>query len=247
MNHRNPCGRGFSPDAFREKRSGLKPLPQGFTLLELLLALLLLSMLMVGAWTSIHSATRAVDSGEKLIDRTNKLRVAQEFLRRELSQSQALVIEQEPTTGETILFEGDAETLRFVAPMPGYLGRGGPYVQQLSFERHEGDLRLLFRHAMHNGYKADEEPLEDPDLEPVVLLERIRDARFEYRALDDAGKLDDWTDEWDKKGRLPLLVRISVEFEEDANLVWPEMVVPLMIDTGQSPLRDPFMAPFTGG
>lgn len=229
-------------------RSALRPRPQhGFTLLEVILALTLLALLMTGAYAGITATTRAVDSGEKLIDRTNRLRVAQEFLRREISQAQALVIEQEPTTGETILFEGDAETLRFVAPMPGYLGRGGPYVQQLSFEQHEGDLRLLFRHAMHNGYKADEEPLEDPDLEPVVLLERIREARFEYRALDDTGKLDDWKDEWDKKGRLPLLVRISIEFEEDANLVWPEMVVPLMIDTGGSPLRDPFMAPFTGG
>ena len=219
----------------------------GFTLIEVLLALTLLALLMAGAFASIHASTRAVDSGEKLIDRTNKLRVAQEFLRRELSQAQALVIEQDPTTGETVLFEGDAETLRFVAPMPGYLGRGGPYVQQLSFEQQDGDLRLLFRHAMHNGYDADEEPLEDPELVPVVLLEHIARARFEYRALDDTGKLDDWKDEWDKRGRMPLLVRISIEFEEHANQAWPEMVVPLMIDSASSPLRDPFMAPFTGG
>ncbi|HVF35773.1 MAG TPA: prepilin-type N-terminal cleavage/methylation domain-containing protein [Candidatus Saccharimonadia bacterium] len=219
----------------------------GFTLIEVLLALTLLALLMAGAFASIHASTRAVDSGEKLIDRTNKLRVAQEFLRRELSQAQALVIEQDPTTGETVLFEGDGETLRFVAPMPGYLGRGGPYVQQLSFEQQDGDLRLLFRHAMHNGYDADEEPLEDPELVPVVLLEHIAQARFEYRALDDTGKLDDWKDEWDKRGRMPLLVRISIEFEKEANQVWPEMVVPLMIDSATSPLRDPFMAPFTGG
>ena len=225
----------------------LKPRPQGFTLIEVLLALTLLALLMAGAFAGIHAATRAVDSGEKLIDRTNKLRVAQEFLRRELSQSQALVIEQDATTGETILFEGDAESLRFVAPMPGYLGRGGPYVQQLSFEQQDGDLRLLFRHAMHNGYDSDEEPLEDPELVPVVLLEHIAEARFEYRALDDAGKLDDWKDEWDKRGRMPLMVRISVEFKKEANQVWPEMVVPLMIDSASSPLRDPFMAPFTGG
>jgi general secretion pathway protein J len=219
----------------------------GFTLIEVLLALTLLALLMVGAFAGVHSATRAVESGERLIDRTNKLRVAQEFLRREISQAQALVIEQDATTGEAVLFEGDEETLRFVAPMPGYLGHGGPYVQQLSFEQQDGDLRLLFRHAIHNGYDADEEPLEDPELVPVVLLENIASARFEYRALDDAGKLDDWTDEWDKRGRMPLLVRISVEFEQGANQVWPEMVVPLMVDSASSPLRDPFMAPFTGG
>ena len=32
------CGRGFSPDAFREKLSGLKPLPQGFCRVPVTLA-----------------------------------------------------------------------------------------------------------------------------------------------------------------------------------------------------------------
>lgn len=212
----------------------------GFTLVEVLLALVLLALLMSGAYAALHASTRSVERGEALIDRTNKLRVAQEFLRRELSQSMALAVELDKATGESYMFMGEAETVTFVAPMPGYLGRGGAYVQRLSFEAVDGDTKLMFRHALHNGYKAEDEPLENPELEPVVLLENIREARFEYRAMtEDGTKLDDWAEAWEKKGRLPLLVRIAIEFNEDSRMQWPEMVVPLMIESAPQ-FRDPF-------
>ena len=63
---------------------------RGFTLVELLLATVLLALLVAGAWSGIRTATRAASSGEELIERTNRVRVAQEFLRRELTQSLAL-------------------------------------------------------------------------------------------------------------------------------------------------------------
>lgn len=221
---------------------------RGFTLLELMLALTLLALLMAGAWAGVSTASRALDRGEDLIDRTNTIRVAQEFLRRELSQALALPIEQDPATGESVLFAGASDEVTFVAPMPGYLGRGGAYVQRLRLEQQDGDLRLTFRHVLLNGYDADDRPLDDPDLEPVVLLDRIADARFSYRALDDQGELEDWTDEWDTRGRTPLLVRLEIEFLPESRMRWPELVIPLRFDPAiQQQVRDPFYAPFTGG
>ena len=220
---------------------------RGFTLIEVLLAFVLLALLMAGAWGGIRTATRSVESGEALIERTNKMRVAQEFMRRDLSQALALALSQDAATGESTIFEGSAEELTFIAQMPGYLGRGGPYVQRLAFESQDGDLRLVFRHALHNGYDPEEQPLDQPDREPVVLLERIASGTFEYRALDDQGKLGDWTDTWDRKSALPLLVRLKIEFTPEANMTWPELVVPLMLNPQGSAIYDPFLAPFIGG
>lgn len=202
---------------------------RGFTLVELLLATVLLALLVAGAWSGIRTATRAASSGEELIERTNRLRVAQEFLRRELTQSLALAYEEEVGTGQRLMFGGERDQLTFVAPMPGYLGRGGPYVQQLSFVGGGGGRQLVFHHAMLNGYDAREESVEQRS-EPVVLLDGIRSARFQYRAIDERGELGDWRDDWDKPGQLPLLVRIELEFERDANMTWPELVIPLMVD-----------------
>ena len=220
---------------------------RGFTLIEVLLAFVLLALLMAGAWGGIRTATKSVQSGEALIERTNKMRVAQEFMRRDLSQALSLALWQDPATGESTIFEGSPDVLTFVAQMPGYLGRGGPYVQRLSFESREGDLQLVFRHAMHNGYKAEDDPLAEPEREPVVLLEHISRGSFEYRALDDQGKLGDWTEDWERKGALPLLVRLKIEFAPEAHMTWPELVVPLMLNPQGSAVYDPFLAPFIGG
>ena len=143
---------------------------RGFTLVELLLATVLLALLVAGAWSGIRTATRAASSGEELIERTNRVRVAQEFLRRELTQSLALAYEEEVGTGQRLMFGGERDELTFVAPMPGYLGRGGPYVQQLSFVSGNGGRQLVFHHALLNGYDAREESVERRS-EPVVLLD----------------------------------------------------------------------------
>jgi general secretion pathway protein J len=204
---------------------------RGFSLLEVLLALVLMGLLMAGALGGIRTATKSVERGEALIERTNKVRVAQEFLRRQVSNSLAMPFEQKQTTGEPVLFRGESDELTFVSAMPGYMSRGGAYVQKLAFERGANGTQLVFRHALLNGFDP-EDAFADAEREPVVLLEHIDRARFEYRALDDRGRLDDWRDTWDQPGRAPLLVRFDIEFERDSRLPWPELVVPLRIDPG---------------
>ena len=104
----------------------------GFTLVEILLALVLLGLLMAGAFSGIRTATRSVERGEALIERTNKIRVAQEFLRRQIAHAMALPYENKRPTGEPIVFSASNDEMTFVAPMPGYLGHGGAYVQKLA-------------------------------------------------------------------------------------------------------------------
>ena len=84
---------------------------RGFTLIELLLTILLLGMLIAGAWAGITTATKAARSGEALIDRTNRVRVAQEFIRRQIRNALALPYPVDKSTGETRTFEGDADVI----------------------------------------------------------------------------------------------------------------------------------------
>lgn len=219
----------------------------GFTLIEVLLAILLLALLSAAAWGAMRTATRAVSGGEALIDRTNKLRVTQELLRRQLSQSMAVAFDRSESDGRITNFLGERDRITWVSTMPGYLGRGGLYVQELSLERDGGGTSLVFRHAMLNGFKIREGFPEKPG--PVVLLANIADARFEFRGTNPEGRLDDWDDEWDKGGPLPVLVRIGIEFERGARMQWPEMTIPLVVDAGAAgaALEPSFFAPPTGG
>lgn len=212
---------------------------RGFTLVELLLAILLLGLLMAGAWAGITTATKATRSGEALIDRTNRVRVAQEFIRRQISNALALPYVVDKSTGETRTFEGDADVMRFVAPMPGYLSRGGAYLQTLELRSGRGGGReLVFAHELLNGYDPDKP--REAERDPVILIEGIRRATFEYRGLDETGKLGDWEDEWDEPGSQPVLVRMKFDMDERSGYVWPEIVVPVLANSANAGFFDPF-------
>lgn len=202
----------------------------GFSLVEMLLAVALLALLSTAAWGAMRTATRAVERGEALIERTNKLRVTQELLRRQISQAMAVPFDRDTTDGRITNFVGERDRMMWVSPMPGYLGRGGSYVQEVALERDGFGDALKFRHAMLNGFELREGFPDEPG--PVVLLERITDLRIAYRGINAEGRLDDWVDEWDKGATLPLLVRFEVEFARGSGMHWPPLVIPVMVDPG---------------
>lgn len=205
---------------------------RGFTLLEVMLAIVLLALLLAGTWGAIRTAVHAMHSGENAIDRTNRLRVAEEFMRRQISRILPLAFGQDDSTGTNFVFEGSGDSMRFVAPMPGYLSKGGPYVQTLRLVGgHGGGKALEFSDAMLNGFDLAE---AKTPMEPVVLLDQIQDGKFEYRTLDDQGDLTDWSSEWDDASVTPVMVRIVITMRPDARVVFPDMEIPLMLDVGAS-------------
>ena len=214
--------------------TGTRP-QSGFTLIEVLVALLLLSLLLAGAWGGIHTATRSIHAGDLAIERMNRLRVTEQFLRRQLSHAMPLAFGRDKGTGENYLFEGQADSMRFVAPMPGYLSHGGAYVQTLKLSRAGQGTELTFANQMLNGFSLDD---ADADAaEPTLLIDGIAEGRFQYRGLDDQGKLEDWTDEWDEPSRLPVMVRIAFTMTPESGMTWPTMEIPLMMDVGSLPRR----------
>ncbi|HEX5123770.1 MAG TPA: prepilin-type N-terminal cleavage/methylation domain-containing protein, partial [Rhodanobacteraceae bacterium] len=129
---------------------------RGFTLLEVMLAVVLLALLLAGTWGAIRTAVHAMHSGEDAIDRTNRLRVAEEFMRHQVSRILPLSYGQDDSTGMNYVFEGSADSMRFVAPMPGYLSKGGPYVQTLKLVGGRNGKELVFTDAMLNGFDLAE-------------------------------------------------------------------------------------------
>lgn len=205
---------------------------RGFTLLEVLLATSLLALALALAYGAIRAAVGAVRSGEGLIDRTEQVRIVQEFLRRQLSHTMPLAFEEMEDNGERKVFEADQGFVRFVAPMPGYLSRGGPHVQWLAIESGRDGERVLFDHAQLNGYDP-EQPKPEDARPPVVLLDGLADAHFEFRTLDPAtNELGEWTEEWEDPQQLPVLVRLVVEYPRDDLRAWPALEIPLKLAYG---------------
>lgn len=218
----------------------------GFTLIEVLIALTLVALLIAMAFSTIKGAISATRSGERIIAHTDQVRTAQEFLRRQLSNAMTIPFEMMDDGGENKVFEADATSMRFVAPMPGHLSRGGPHVQWLEIARGRDGVQLLFDHHQLNGYDPDN-PKGESDRPPVLVLDGLADARFEYRAMDEEGELADWSSTWEDPQRLPMMVRLVAEYERDENRIWPNFEVavmagsslPMMFNTRRGGQRDP--------
>ena len=202
----------------------------GFTLIELLLATALIALIMAMAYGGFRAGVRASSSGEELIEETNRIRVVHQFLRRQIAHARPLIIEE--SEDERIRFEGESERMRFVAPMPGYLGFGGPYVQELRLERGEVGVDLVFAFAMLNGYEPgdlDREP-------PVTLLEDVGRAEFEFLGFDEDGESVFWSNFWETPEQVPLSVSLRLDMERDNGLFFPDLVTPVIIDgRGEAP------------
>lgn len=200
----------------------------GFTLVELLLAITLMSILLGLTYSGLRAATRSSVQGEKLLAAGGGLRASHQFLRRQLNQMLPLSYAMQDGNEELrIVFEGDTKSIKYVAPMPGYLGVGGPQVQLVELvPDDDGELVLQFSHALLQEF--EEEYLYERD--PVPLLEGITSGNFEFMGVDEQGEITAWTANWDQPETLPVAVRLNVEFSEELHLHWPDLVAGVKID-----------------
>ena len=198
----------------------------GFTLVEMLLAMTLMSMLMVLAYGGLRASTRATERGQVILEESSRIRMAHQFVRKQLNQMIPLVFMESEDQEQRTVFEGSADKIRFVAPMPGYLGFGGPQVQELTFQHGEEGLVLVISHALLQGF--EEEKLYERD--PIVLLDRIDQAEFQFLGLDEEGELSAWSNVWEDPEKLPLAVSLDIEFNEEVYVRWPLLTASVRVD-----------------
>jgi general secretion pathway protein J len=209
----------------------------GFTLIEIILATMLLALGLTIAFASLHSANASVQRAELAASRNEHLRAVQGFLYRTLQAAQPLVLARDAQTQQVTYLDGTRDALRFVAPMPGYLSRGGPYVLTLKLvpsSAGDGNQRLQFAYAM----LVDEKPFADDDkLVPEDLLDGIAEAHFEYRALGTDAKIGSWQTRWDRPAELPLQVRLLLRFA-DPSRAWPAFATALPLGYARARAED---------
>ena len=196
---------------------------RGFTLIEVLLATVLLAAGLAIAFSTLTAAAQTATRGEALAQRSERMRAVEGFLRKRLTAARPIAFGSDETTLNPLLFMGAADRMRFVADLPDYLGRGGPYLHDLRIEDDGEGVRIDFALAI----VLAGETVVDPDaLPPETLVDELQSARFRYRGLDpESGELGEWQDSWEAVDQLPLLVEVSLA-GLDGN-EWPPLVVAL--------------------
>ena len=193
---------------------------RGFTLIEVLLATVLLAAGLALAFTTLRAATATAQRGEAVASRNEHMRAVAGFLRARLVGARPLPFALDQDTGLPIRFIGTADRMRFVADLPEYLGHGGPYVHDLHVRAGDPATLVVGLEVL--------QPLDTalaPPGDPEVLARNLQSVRFRHRALDADGAPGEWQEAWRTPERLPLQVEVAIRDAEGRH--WPRIVVAL--------------------
>lgn len=197
----------------------------GFTLIEVLMATVLLAAGLALAFATLRSSTAMVSRGEAIAQRNERIRAVQHFLRIHLASALPVAFATDATTLQQSSFIGESQRVRFVADLPDYLGRGGPYLYDVGLDERSGKLQIAFA-MVQSGNTVEERVTPQPEL----LAEDLRSVRFRYRGLDENNALGPWQTQWQTAGILPL--QVAVEMQSEDGTQWPELVVTLARSEG---------------
>ena len=216
-------------------RHALCPGPAGFTLLELLISLTLLSFLLGLLFPVLRLAQQSWDGAERAITETADQQSARQFLKGLLTQAHAH--RWRGNLSEELAFSGSEERLHFIAELPPHIGGGGLQQISLSVEQQASDGvqgRALHFHSapLRSRQRAFDSAITGEARaagETQVILTGAARIAFSYFGVDPgiaspaSGQGGQWLPRWQGSRRLPMLVRLEVDTDEAAP--WPALVV----------------------
>ena len=193
----------------------------GFTLVELIIALLILSVVMALCASGFKFGTRVWNSVDIQSERIDTLQAVQGFVRRSMSSAliQDQFVEDDVEKQVESLFIGDADRIRYVSYSPKY--GVDDYLYQYDFYLDHETKKLQISYRPYNKPAGS-----DSSRAVSTLLEGVEDIRIEYFSGYE-GETDNegpWASYWNSEFTLPLLVKINLVTEDKQN-TWPELVI----------------------
>jgi len=184
-------------------RAGRRVSAAGFTLLEVLVVITILSLIVLALTSGLNFAGRAWDTQGRQMAKEGDLSAVQTVLSGLIASGRD--------------FNGDEGALKFIGRMPHSLARGGLYDMQLLAE--EDRLVLTWRPHFSG-------PSKGVDTTETELFKGVAALDFAYyvKQQDGSGK---WQFVADDKSQPPTLVKISLSTATGG--VWPPLIVVPMI------------------
>lgn len=192
------------------------PRKQGFTLLEILVAITIFGMVMGLAYSSYNASFNIINSAESQTETYAKARIAMERILGDLESFYP---------GKKILFKGTSETignhradtLQFLSTAhirlhPGSTSQGPVIIRYLAQEDPDSDSLLLYRAELSATEPEEDEEVDNPGL---LLCDNLQEVSFDYQNKE-GENVENWGE--DNEGihatSVPDLVTISLRFND---------------------------------
>jgi general secretion pathway protein J len=193
----------------------------GFTLVELLLSLSILSIILVVVLGALRIGVRSWEKGENVLSIQQRSRTILDQLTRQLTSASVLMRAQEEQP--LVTFAGNSQSIEFTSSLPliSRIQFGPVHVKYVVETEPSGKKRLLLyeKNITAEDYLS-ERPLRF-DTDALVLIGELEDLRFEYVGNARDGPDLNWTSSWrsQKSTDLPRAVRITYRDEKERHKV----------------------------
>ncbi|KPJ98624.1 MAG: hypothetical protein AMK71_11110 [Nitrospira bacterium SG8_35_4] len=185
--------------------------PYGFTLIEVLIALALLTIIMGAVYTSFFSVNRALDRFDKVSLKYHEARTALDIMKREI---EGALVKNPRSEDENKVSAG------FVIKDRDILGISASSLELTSYSfRGNSLITVSYFVTMKNGnlslIKHESPPVFKEKGYSLDFMEDIRGFSVETMFN------NTWVKTWDTAttGKLPEIVRLSIEFDDNGKIV----------------------------
>ena len=195
----------------------------GFTLLEVMVAMVVLTLIVTSAFGALRLGERSWEAGHARASQTETMRTVAGVLQRQFNQM--LPLRWSVDTEKTIAFSGTTEQVRFIAPAPLHHGSTGLFEYTLVTENADEATRLILYYRLHdpdmNGFAP-----AGSDSQRVVLVDSLRSVSFAFFGAPTKEDTPAWFFEWRMEAEaFPQLVQARVVTDDDQ--AWPDLVLAL--------------------
>ena len=192
----------------RTTQPALRRSGRGFTIIELITAMVIFSMVVAAIFSTYVAVTNGAVAANRAVAASQRSRVALRSLEEALGATQSFTADSQYYVFDAA--NGTEPYLSFVASLSPSFPRSGRFpgfsMRRVTFSVESGPnwgKRLVLR---QNPILMD--LTEDEQNFPVVLANDVR--KFEMQFWDK--KKTDWLDEWTETNQLPQLVKLTVQF-----------------------------------
>jgi general secretion pathway protein J len=199
---------------------------KGFTLLELLISIALLSLIVVIAGGAMRMGFRSAETGQTRINALERFRTSLNIIQSQLQA--AYVIRRTGLTydEEFYQFVGDRTSMQFRS-LYSLLGSArGPVEVSYAVREDEAGKRVIFG--------AENLIVFDEPLREIRLIDNASDIYFEYYEKGPTDEKGRWINEWRSKDNLPEKVRLNID--KDGSLF--STIIPLRTGVAKSGSSD---------
>jgi general secretion pathway protein J len=198
---------------------------RGFTLVEMVVALALMSLLGLIIIESLRLAQRSYEKVSRAEMHTSELVLSQQLIRH-LFESAYPIERSQNAASVAVGLVGGSDTVELLSLGSQAMGSAGHVKVRIGLRRRDDglfDIVAQLTEAQANtrmGERAVHMPTES------ILLSQVKQARWSFLSMSsEAGSGNtEWKNEWQGTQLLPAAVQLQVEFPQNDARVWPRFI-----------------------